>query len=126
MILECRAWSVKDKKMYYVEYGEGFFETNGSWWAVSKDEAERAGSVCNDILMQFTGLLDKNGTKIYEGDIVNVICRFDRANMVVCYENCQFVLRISEKIGYKHLGDMMNLEVIGNIHDNPELLKEED
>ena len=126
MILECRAWSVKDKKMYYVEYGEGFFETNGSWWAVSKDEAERAGSFCNDILMQFTGLLDKNGTKIYEGDIVNVICRFDRANMVVCYENCQFVLRISEKIGYKHLVDMMNLEVIGNIYENPELLKEED
>jgi len=67
---------------------------------------------------QFTGLTDKNGVKVFEGDIV----LYKGMNCLVRWD--------TEKSGY-FIGEekywMMNdttIEVIGNIHDNPELLKE--
>jgi uncharacterized phage protein (TIGR01671 family) len=83
--------------------------------------------VCGDnqILMQFTGLLDKNGVEIYEGDIVNStlfgICQ------VVYFKNA-FITQsddgsYSRSSKYLH-GD--NCEVIGNIYENPELLEVKD
>jgi len=66
---------------------------------------------------EFTGLLDKNGKKIFEGDIVHVVCSWDSANMIVSYEACAFVLKTLDKIGFKYLGYMNDLEVIGSIHD---------
>lgn len=84
---------------------------------------------------QFTGLLDKNGNKIFEGDIVR---RFNsKEQEVMRYavkwntDCCMFVL-MSE---YTYLGEYdsdftvfygEDLEVVGNIHDNPELLKDDD
>lgn len=90
------------------------------------------------ILMQCTGLKDKNGKLIYEGDIVNL--KNTRSNFeqthVVMFKNCafQFSLPNSMQIDrplycwainylnhYKHI----DLEVLGNIYENPELLTEE-
>lgn len=76
---------------------------------------------------QFTGLLDKNGKEIYEGDIV----KCDKFVYEVVFEENRFA-----SFGLCRKGDMFmhyfgeamesqQCEVIGNIHDNPELLKGE-
>ena len=78
---------------------------------------------------QFTGLKDKNGVRIFEGDIVHCVARLDEANCVVIYEEGEFRL-ISERnyktyttgMGY-HAIRCFEKEVIGNIHDNPKLLR---
>lgn len=76
---------------------------------------------------QYTGLTDKNGTKIFEGDIVKCTSRFDAKDMVVIFETAEFHLvdcqrykNYTECCGYRYFGTM-ETEVIGNIHDNPEL-----
>ena len=74
---------------------------------------------------QFTGLLDKNGKEIYEGDIVEyTTCYFGnekRHRKVVEWESFDSDdFGEPHNIGYFNLSEYM--EVIGNIYDNPELL----
>jgi hypothetical protein len=85
-------------------------------------------AVYTDTIGQFTGLTDKNGKKIFEGDIVHGISIWDEANLVVIFEDGEFRMVLSEQYKeYKpgwgfYAVRNFNKEVIGNIHDNPELL----
>lgn len=78
---------------------------------------------------QYTGLTDKNGTKIFEGDICNFSNRSDIDNYgVVVYDADETEFGIDYGSTYLGLGrhyHSRDIEVIGNIYDNPELMKGE-
>ena len=75
-------------------------------------------------LGQYTGLCDKNGTKIFEGDIVKVYLAYKTIVCIVKWEDCGYVLQDIKIQDYKYsMGKSFELEVIGNIYDNPELLE---
>ena len=73
---------------------------------------------------QYTGLTDKNGKKIFEGDIVTNP-KGDIGRVTWYEEHCAFMIySITEnKVYWLFDNDFSLIEIIGNIHDNPELLK---
>ena len=77
-----------------------------------------------DTVGQFTGMLDKNGKRIFEGDIVQGKDRLEKHLEVFGYidhQNGSFVITCDFMTHYRWLD--YEVEVIGNIHDNPELLE---
>lgn len=82
-----------------------------------------------DSVGQFTGLCDKNGTPIYEGDIIRYIGNYDGDEFfrVVKYDVASFEPLYSSFIMTAYDEESWILEVIpriiGNIHDNPDLMK---
>ena len=86
------------------------------------------------ILMQYTGLKDKKGKEIYSGDIVKLITfgNEDRYIGIVDYVPPTFILtKVKKQSEYNHyfianydVSLLAHTEVIGNIWENPKLLKE--
>lgn len=78
---------------------------------------------------QFTGLVDKNGKEIYEGDILHIMNSLDYRQKNDGHDTNHVVKWHPEDASFKPYsympfdwGGFESLEVIGNIHENPELL----
>lgn len=86
--------------------------------------------VCPETVGQFTGLSDKNKTKIYGGDIVRVSTKDRTFNIVVKWGNDSMAFMACYVDGnqspFSWFSNLIEceLEVIGNIYDNPDLLKQ--
>ena len=105
--IKFRAFSKKSKGMVLTEYAT----------FLKDDEL----NIYDDyVVMQYTGLHDKNGVEIYEGDVVsNKIIkgnvRFTNGYFVVYDKNDDYILLSSCCVE--------TIEVIGNVYENPELLE---
>jgi uncharacterized phage protein (TIGR01671 family) len=108
-IIKFRAWSDKDKKMYVPKLHE-FEDMNVCIDNLASDQVT---------LMQFTGLLDRRGADIYEGDIVQGSWGFvDK----IVYDTDFLQFRFDNGRSLDYYG-IHKLEVKGNIYENPELLE---
>ena len=78
----------------------------------------------NGILMQYTGLKDKNGKEIYEGDICSMKSFDTYVKGEVRYQPPEFCLRTANDYWELDYGDpaYIEIKIIGNIYENPELL----
>ena len=117
-------------------YG-GIFPGTGDYSIIYGGETEKdleRHVVYSETVGQYTGLKDKNGKRIFEGDIVaQNWYDYDEprddsfGNVEFCEYDCSFSVMDVNKDGFMPLGRCgsyhWEVEVIGNIHDNPELLK---
>ena len=105
--IKFRVW-VKNKE--YMKTTKAAVNTIISYFILDSSEKE------DYVLMQYTGLKDKNGKEIYEGDIVKT--KFGNGKVFMRL-GCWFIENQKE-LGYY---SNYELEVIGNIYENPELLE---
>lgn len=125
--IKFRAWNPVLKRMSYgrdlQHIGMQYSTSRDSWVVLNTVE----GKDVDEILTQFTGLLDKNGKEIYEGDIVKYsLDNVEPENGKTDYiENVTLEGGCFCVDGYTPLYAAIDwdLEVIGNIYETPELLK---
>lgn len=104
---------VRDNGWIYMNQSEGYF-------LLDKADPE--------YINQYTGLKDKNGNEIYEGDIVrfttnwNIKHEGESKKHEVIFRDGMFGIKDSQSGSMIKLSGWASFEVIGNIYENPELL----
>lgn len=121
--IKFRIWDIENKEMLKVQ--ELDFEPTfyGGRIAIRPDQYNDYFDTEDMILMQYTGLHDKNGKEIYEGDILKSIQWNDI--YLVKYIGTAFYLCRKGNKGFNKITTWNNAEkseVIGNIYENSELL----
>ena len=131
-----RAWDEQNKIMHneveFIRSG-----TEGNDWILFKSDKQKleCGNVLNNPyfqqqinIMQYTGLFDKQGIEIYDGDILQIELDwgYGPAKILskVYFENGCFRAKAINSHEDTLLIELPPCEVIGNIYENPELLKE--
>lgn len=115
-------------------YGTGIFFDRYNTWLCSNDsykcmaEGMEMHIIQKETLGQYTGLKDKNGKKIYEGDICIVSLKFfdiKKDKSIVIFKDGQFVFQYGctdEYVKSYNAWDVNSIEMIGNIYENHELI----
>ena len=126
MKLKFRAFNPVSKEMRFAD----IYDTDEiSKWVTWKNPADSPSNTGIGFdVMQFTGLQDVNGVDIYAEDIVKFKSRMDSAIGIVKYDESKtrFVFNIGaiHKPDYRDVGHgWYGCKVIGNIHQNPELME---
>lgn len=77
----------------------------------------------NHTVMQYTGLKDRNGKEIYEGDIINLYPTFSDSLVLVEWISQEEYWAGFSPFNGDNSADPSRVEVVGNIYENPELLE---
>jgi uncharacterized phage protein (TIGR01671 family) len=127
--IKFRAWHKDLKKMFKI--GQITLE-EGTWNFEPNDRGFIGMSIPYQpsfVLMQYTGLHDKNGKEIYDGDIVYCQTKYGKAKAIIKFIDGKFVAYWNSALTHPENGHHIacyeinkRFEVIGNIYDNPELL----
>lgn len=135
--IKFRAWDKKGKQMINYISSLNFKNQNFisivSEYDLDVHNGENLGHYERHVseveVMQFTGLQDKNGKEIYEGDIVKIPDDYEEYGFmagekreVYYFDACFRFKPKTESRGHTLEDDMDLCEVIGNIYENPELL----
>ena len=133
--IKFRAWDISEKCWIDIKSMgfEGSRKSNELWYVQACDENERDIDPpyfpeMGDIeLLQFTGLHDKNGREIYEGDVLYHPVQGYRR---VFYPYSDRVAAFGLREIYNGMGSTLDnpflYEIIGNIHEHPNLLEQAD
>jgi len=122
--IKFRVWDEQTKKMWFTNPLKGELPIKiivGNYIRFDFSNSYGENPNFKRILMQFTGLLDKNGKEIYEGDILSADGMF---NDFIVFEDGGFNLdggESAENLLYQ-LEYYGNIEIIGNIYENSSLL----
>jgi hypothetical protein len=115
-IIKFRAWIISEKCCYEVceitPTKIGVLIQDSGPFLFPKDDC---------ILEQFTGLYDKNGVEIYEGDVVKVYSRVS----IIQYKDCAYeMIKLDGNFdGHLCFLKSNDIEKLGSAHENPELLE---
>lgn len=129
--IKFRVWDKYGKYMRYLgddshDSIEFFVENRASYYNLQCGDcgASTTEEDCDEYgfspLMQYTGLKDKNGKEIYEGDIVRLPEDEDYKYYSIIYSKNRLGFTLSNGCGF---GLSYGIEVVGNIYENPELLE---
>ncbi len=117
----------RGKRVDSGEWVEGYYYKLGSQSFIRLDI--HVYQVIPETVGQFTGLLDKNWVKIFEWDVL-IAGNFDKKMLVIFRKDLASFAISADGWMYDHyFGEAIdpgNAQVIGNIHDNPELIGKED
>ncbi|UQK33362.1 YopX family protein [Lactiplantibacillus plantarum] len=129
-MIKFRAWNQIDSE--YINEINAVMGLDGShiWWDINDSgEMKYEDDQDNYKLEQFTGLKDVNGKEIYEGDIIKSSYKYaqPKVSQIIIEDGNSYILGEDLATGNEMLvsDHISEIKVIGNVHENPELLKED-
>lgn len=130
--IKFRVWDNENLEFSNYTNRDPFFDVSSGklffWERTQKEDGSYGGDIILEdlgdrfILQQFTGLYDKHGEEIFEGDIIRGLCDVGPAGEIIQTETVYW----NDLNGYQwNYWNLDTVEIIGNIFQNPKLLKNE-